>query len=297
MSTLLQPYNEKMMEVLLYIQRNLDADLSPETLAGVACFSVTHFHRIFKGMVGESLKEHVRRLRLEKAAYKLSYTDASVMEIALDARFESAETFSRAFKKRFSVPPSEFRSRSREILNLQGTGKIHYRPKPSRNDFRLDDSPLSCEVQVRRRNETKVAFIRHIGSYFEVESAWSRLCTWGGSKNLLTAETEFIGICYDDPDVTPSGKIRYDACLSIIEETETTPEIRIQTIPGGSYAVTTHLGPYEKLVDTYRELYGKWLPAYGYSLNDSIASFEKYIKTPAEVGPEDLVTEIWMGLC
>lgn len=66
MSNLLKPYNERMMEVLLYIQRNLEGDLSPEKLAGIACFSVAHFHRIFKAMVGENLKEHVRRLRLNK---------------------------------------------------------------------------------------------------------------------------------------------------------------------------------------------------------------------------------------
>ncbi|WP_419778957.1 AraC family transcriptional regulator [Maridesulfovibrio sp.] len=296
MSTLLQPYNERMMEVLLYIQRNLDGDLSPETLAELACFSVAHFHRIFKGMIGESLKEHVRRLRLERAAYRLCYTDNSVMDIALDAGFESPETFSRAFKKRFLVPPSDFRNNSRAMVSPGDDGKIHYRPEPSIDNFQVDDSSTESKVEIRTREETQVVFIRHMGPYFEVPKAWDKLCGWGYGNGLIKADTEFLGLSYDDPDITPAEKIRYDASLSINEEVETPAEMGIQVIPGGKYAVTTHYGPYEGLHAAYRELYGKWLPSSGYQLKNIVPSFEKYIKVPPDVPPEEAVTELWLAI-
>lgn len=285
-----------MMEVLLHIQRNLDGDLSPETLAELACFSVAHFHRTFKWTVGENLKEHVRRLRLERSAYELSYTEKTVTEIALNACFESPETFSRAFKKKFKVPPSEYRKRSREMVSPDGNGKIHYSPDPNIRGFKLDDSPLKCEVEVRQRDETKVAFIRHVGSYFDVGKAWDKLCSWGFSNNLLNDDTEFLGLCYDDPEITPEGRIRYDACISVTQEIEPHPEIGTQIVPGGKYAVTTHYGAYAGLLDTYRELYGKWLPNSGYQVVNSIASFEKYITTSDDMESDDLVTEIWLGI-
>ncbi len=50
-------YRERMAKVLMFIQRNLDEDLSLEDLAAIAHFSPYHFHRIFRGMVGESVKE------------------------------------------------------------------------------------------------------------------------------------------------------------------------------------------------------------------------------------------------
>ncbi len=296
MSTLLQPYNEPMMDVLLYIQRNLDGDLSPETLAEIACFSVAHFHRIFKSMVGESLKEHVRRLRLERAAYKLLYTDMSVMDIALDAGFESPETFSRAFKKCFTIPPSDYRKKTRAMVSPYGNGRIHYRPEPSIREFKLDSSPLKCDVEVRTRKDTRVAFIRHIGSYFDVDKAWQKLCAWGLEQDLLKEHTEYLGLCYDDPEITPEGKIRYDACISIAEEIDFNPEIGTQIIPRGKYAVTTHYGAYSELINTYRELYGKWLPASGYQVKNNIASFEKYIKTSDDFKSDELVTEVWLGI-
>jgi len=52
----LQDYRERMLRVLAHTQRNLDRDLSLEELARVSASSPDHFHRIFRGMVGESLK-------------------------------------------------------------------------------------------------------------------------------------------------------------------------------------------------------------------------------------------------
>jgi AraC family transcriptional regulator len=60
-----EDYRARMLRVLIYIQQNLDGPLPLEELAAVARFSPFHFHRIFRGLIGESVKEHVRRLRLE----------------------------------------------------------------------------------------------------------------------------------------------------------------------------------------------------------------------------------------
>ncbi|UCG47481.1 MAG: helix-turn-helix transcriptional regulator [Phycisphaerales bacterium] len=63
-----QLHEERILGVLVLIQKNLDAEMPLNKLARAAHFSPYHFHRIFRGMVGESLKEHIRRLRLERAA-------------------------------------------------------------------------------------------------------------------------------------------------------------------------------------------------------------------------------------
>lgn len=48
-------YARRILRVLLHIQHNLDAALPLEELASVALFSPFHFHRVFRGMVGESV--------------------------------------------------------------------------------------------------------------------------------------------------------------------------------------------------------------------------------------------------
>ena len=59
---------KRILRVLVHIQTHLDENLALDDLARVAHFSPFHFHRVFRGMMGESVKEHVRRLRLERAA-------------------------------------------------------------------------------------------------------------------------------------------------------------------------------------------------------------------------------------
>ncbi|MCK4671071.1 MAG: helix-turn-helix transcriptional regulator [Candidatus Aegiribacteria sp.] len=63
-----QIYRQRILAVLDYIKVNLDGDLNLDEIAGVAFFSPFHFHRVFRGMVGETLGSLIRRLRLEKAA-------------------------------------------------------------------------------------------------------------------------------------------------------------------------------------------------------------------------------------
>jgi len=100
-------YEERMLRVLVYIQQRLDDELALPQLARVAHFSPYHFHRIFRGMVGESVKGHIRRLRLERAATHLKQTRRSVTRIAFEAGFEAHESFTRAFRAVFRDLPQQ----------------------------------------------------------------------------------------------------------------------------------------------------------------------------------------------
>ncbi|MFH1417502.1 MAG: AraC family transcriptional regulator, partial [Planctomycetota bacterium] len=108
-------YRQRILRVLVHIQGRLDEAMSLEDLARIAHFSPYHFHRIFRGMVGESVKEHVRRLRLERAAFHLKATDQPVTRIAFDAGYEAHEAFTRAFRAMFGESPSGFRELHRPV--------------------------------------------------------------------------------------------------------------------------------------------------------------------------------------
>jgi AraC family transcriptional regulator len=94
----LQDYRARLIRVFVHIQRHLDGPLALDDLAGLAGFSPFHFHRVFRGMTGESVQAHIRRLRLERAAQRLKHGGRSILEIALDAGYDSHEAFTRAFK-------------------------------------------------------------------------------------------------------------------------------------------------------------------------------------------------------
>jgi len=107
----------------------------------------------------------------------------------------------------------------------------------------------------------------------------------------LNGTAQFIGICHDDPAVSPHDKIRYDACLTVDEGFRSCGDIGVQVIPQGDYAVTTHFGPYGKLGESYTKLLGAWLPHSGRRLR-STPCFEIYFNAPENTEPEDLITDI-----
>jgi AraC family transcriptional regulator len=292
----LQDYKRRMLRVLVHIQQHLDDRLGLEELAGLACFSPCHFHRVFTGMVGESVKEHVRRLRLERAASQLKLGAAPVTQIAFDAGYASHEAFTRSFRAVFGLSPSQFRSSRRTPGVALVPSGVHYGNGTAARDFKATQrGSRFMKVTIEQREPTRVAFMRHVGPYAEVGETWDRFLPVLGKEGLLGGDTLFIGICHDDPEVTPPDKIRYDACVSVEENFRPSGDIGVQVIAGGEYAMTTHFGPYNKLGRTYTKLLGQWLPRSGRELRQT-PCFEVYLNDPQSTEPEDLITDIYAPL-
>lgn len=110
-------YAQRIDRVIDYLRENLHRPVKLAELARVACFSEFHFHRIFGAVSGETLNSFTTRLRLEKAARLLRYSQQSLTDIALACGFSSSATFSRAFRAGYGTSPSEFRKSEGEIKN------------------------------------------------------------------------------------------------------------------------------------------------------------------------------------
>ena len=137
----------------------------------------------------------------------------------------------------------------------------------------------------------RIVFLRHVGPYNEVGATWGRLMSWAGPRGLLGPGMKTIGIVHDDPDVTPPGKVRYDAAVAVSRPVSPEGDVGVMELPGGSYAVMIHSGPYEGLGKSYQRLYGGWLPKSGYRLREAPA-FEEYFNSPMNTKPEDLRTAL-----
>ncbi len=291
----LDDYKQRLLRVLVHIQEHLDESLSLDELAGLACFSPFHFHRIFKGMVGESVKEHVRRLRIERAATRLKLGAQPVVGIALEAGYESHEAFTRSFRSVFGVSPSRFRASNRRATAAAPSG-LHFADGAKIGHFKtVQPGGKKMEVTIVRRGPLRVAFMRHVGRYSTVGKTWDRFLPLAGKEGLLGGGAEFIGLCHDDPEVTPQHRVRYDACVSVDESFRPMGEIGVQVIAGGEYAMTTHFGPYDALGRTYTRLLGQWLPRSGRQLR-ACPCFEVYLNDPQSTDPKDLITDIYAPL-
>src|SRR6202166_4060474 len=102
-------YTQRINRVIDYLRGHLDRQVKLEELAKVACFSEFHFHRIFSAVSGETVSNFTNRVRLEKAARLLRFSNQSLTDIAFDCGFSSSATFSRAFRSSYDTSPSQFR--------------------------------------------------------------------------------------------------------------------------------------------------------------------------------------------
>lgn len=285
--------HQRMTNALLFLQNSLDQSLDPNDVAAKACFSLPHFHRMFKAMVGETLGAHIRRLRLERAALQLAYGDSQVTEIAFDAGYETLESFSRAFRKMFGGPPTQFRAERKKPTMPNVVSGIHYAPGTALPELRV---PMpNIEASIVERPAIHVACVRHTGAYEECTGAWETLCEWAGKNGLFSMGAEFIGLSYDDPSITEAKNIRYEACIPVPEKMEPEGTIFMQTIPAATYVHYLHKGPYRLLESTYTQLVGSWILHHGYEL-EMLPSLEVYLNDSRTTPENDLLTEIYIPI-
>jgi|GEM_PF-3990451 AraC family transcriptional regulator len=109
-------------------------------------------------MVGETVADHLRRVRLERAALALRDPGKSVLAIALDAGYQDHSSFTRAFRLRFRCTPSAWRRRPRVLPALSDVHR-----------FEITHSPggSAMDIHIATLDPLRVAFLRHIGPYNE----------------------------------------------------------------------------------------------------------------------------------
>lgn len=85
-----------------------DSSFSVEQLAAQLNLSRMQLHRKLKALTNQSATEFVRNLRLQRAASLLAARSGTVSEIAFSVGFESLSYFSKSFKEKFGMLPSEY---------------------------------------------------------------------------------------------------------------------------------------------------------------------------------------------
>jgi len=252
-------YKERILRVLTHIQEHLDEALDLEELARVACFSSFHFHRIFAAMTGETMAEHVRRLRLERAAMELRSGAKQVIQVALDAGYEAHEAFTRAFKAAYGVSPAEFRRATGPIAILAAPSGVHFRQGVPLTTFNTNHLATKVmKVITKKIKPLRVAYLRHVGPYENVKPTGFDLMARLSADKQIRKRSAFIGIGHDDPSVTPASELRYDACFTVDDGYQPKKPVEVQTIVGGDYAVAKNC-PLGKIKEAYQYLFGKWL--------------------------------------
>lgn len=266
-----EDYEQRILRVLLEIESSLDHPWTLEVLARIAAFSPYHFHRLFTSMVGEGVAAYIRRVRLERAAGRLTSAGLPVVEIAREAGYPNPEAFSRAFVRRFGMPPRKFR----ETVSAWSVSGDRAADDPgaaaervmarwrAASALRQAETPT---VEIVELPAIPCAFVRATGGYAIAGArAWIRLNFWAYRHGVRACHRRRFTIGHDDPALTDESRLRLDACVALEtgEALHATGRVGILEIPAGEYARLEHLGPIKTIAGAFAELYGRWLPESG----------------------------------
>jgi AraC-like DNA-binding protein len=96
--------------IIDYIARHYSENISVGLLAEKSHVTVSHFCRTFRGLTGNTFTDYLNKLRLEKSADLLHQSMLSITEIALRCGFDSINYYSRLFRRKYHVSPTEYRN-------------------------------------------------------------------------------------------------------------------------------------------------------------------------------------------
>ncbi|WP_047048237.1 helix-turn-helix domain-containing protein [Vibrio mexicanus] len=103
--------DEKIENVIRYIETHLSQELSLETLADKFSMSVSSLQRRFKQTSKVTINGYIRHRRLEIAKHKLERGLMGITEAAYEAGYQHPSNFTNAFKRAFGVPPHNISKR------------------------------------------------------------------------------------------------------------------------------------------------------------------------------------------
>ena len=269
-------YEKRMNRVVEYMHDNPAGDLSLDRLAEVAALSRFHFHRVYRGLMAETSAQTVRRMRLHRAAVALVQSGERVERIAKSVGYPNLASFSRAFADHYQATPATFRKRGELrpfTLNSPVKGKLMY------------------PVTIRSDPARRLACIAHRGPYPDIGRAFEKLSVTISARGLFDRVRGMVGVYYDSPADVSAADLRSNAGFEVSADAAIDLPLEQVVLPGGRHAVLTFRGPYVGLPAAYDQLFGLWLPGSGEGLADS-PIFERYLNSPMDTAPEDLVTEI-----
>lgn len=285
-------YEARIARAIAHVEADPAAPAPLDRLAGIACLSPYHFHRIFRALTGETVRDFVERRRLEHGLW-VARRGGSWKAAARDSGFASADSFARAFRRVFGTAPSAFdladwAARRRDRDAALSISDHFLRPPPP-----LDPGFM---VTLEERPAARLAVARAWGGYLHPErliAAYGRLRDWAAREGIPATGGVLSGASRDDPDLTPLSRCRYDFQLELPDGVMPPPRFALVERPAGHWASVRVTGDLAVVDRTWAMLFKTWLPASGLDLRAAPAE-EFYLRLPEEIGWDrfDLVCRV-----
>ncbi|HAA20540.1 MAG TPA: hypothetical protein DCP28_17910 [Cytophagales bacterium] len=273
-----------------YLDEHLQEEVNIDKVEEICHYSYRNINRIFEAIHGETIGKYVKRLRLEKAAQFLKYSDWGISQIAYEVGFEDRSAFSKAFSKRYGASPKEFRNNSESVrMEIQKSLDPEGDPNRPKLQFEMEVLP-----------DFEYLFLEYHGNYRDMEAIyahWQTFMDFIEGKGLLSQSSYLMTEIIDDDEIGDHLSSRYRHALVLEKPLEFEPPelYRIGSHKRQKYARFTHRGSPKSSEAYYQQIYAFWMLDVGHELAD--APILEFISSVDEdLTEESLTTEIYIAI-
>jgi AraC family transcriptional regulator len=124
---------------------------------------------------------------------------------------------------------------------------------------------------------------RSTGPYEEAaRSAWAVLAQWLEQRQAHQFVKQVYGVFRDNPRLTDQDLLRYDACVALPPGLGREPDGRVgrQMLPGGAYAVHTHVGSHGHIGSLFARMHRDEVPKRGLTVEHDRPFMAIYLNDP-----------------
>ncbi|MBQ7337643.1 MAG: AraC family transcriptional regulator [Clostridia bacterium] len=279
---------------VLYIEDNLCAEPDVDAAARLACVTTDTFLRFFSYMTGMTLAEYVRRRRLSRAAEDACDREMRVIDIAVKYGYDSADAFSRAFKKQHGMTPAAYRKYGGRLkiypplsfhINIKGAKEMDFQmiELTQRKVYGLVKPYAGQGYQTREA-------LRHTMWSDECEDVPGQLCDgrWNQKDN-----TAYDGIWYG---IWQNGNYMIAREKDKVKSLD---GLSACILPAGRYATfkTTCGGvAWEEFPKLFSLIFDSWLPNSGYRQSEDLAIEVLHLWTDHDLRQKKRYYEVWIPI-
>lgn len=275
-------------KLLAFINENFKEDINIKKIEAICHYSYRNINRIFEALHHETIGKYIKRLRLEKAAQYLKYSEMRVSEIGFEVGFGDRAAFSKAFKKKYGCSPSAFRLNSESIREITQQS-IH-------RDEDMNRQKLQFEIAYLP--DFEYLFLEYRGDYKKIsaiEEIGNQLYWYVMDKGILTERSTFMTEIVDDSDISDSIHLRYNLAFILEQPLQFEPKglFRTKKHQRQKYAKFIHSGSLQSIFDFYNKIYAFWMLDVALELKD-LPTLEFYSNYYENTPPVEILTEIYI---
>ncbi|GAA4272215.1 AraC family transcriptional regulator [Aquimarina gracilis] len=281
---------ERYKTLVEFLDQKFKEDISIKDIEDVSYYSYRNINRIFLALHHETIGKYIKRIKLEKAAQYLKYSDNTISDIAFEVGYSDIAAFSKAFKNQFNCNPSRFRETQelKQQIIQKAIAESETALKPSL-EFEIEELPT-----------LEILYLTYQGSFEDIKAIkkiWNKLMKYAFKKELIDDDSIFLAEILDDNEITDQVHCRYNAGIVIESPLQFKPKglFRTKIIPSQKYAKFLHRGSHEDSLLTYDYIYSNWISEIDLELEDK-PTLEFFLNDEEDTAPEELLTEIYIPI-